>query len=97
MASGITFKACGCRNDEGNLWGKKCPQLKRKGGGWSRHHGTWYYQLELPPHPDGTRRKARELSGASGLLFRRNSTTGVVEALPTKGTWSGLNEELHAN
>ena len=47
--------------------------------------------------PDGTRRKARELSGASGLLFRRNSTTGVVEALPTKGTWSGLNEELHAN
>ncbi|HEX7098444.1 MAG TPA: 2,3,4,5-tetrahydropyridine-2,6-dicarboxylate N-succinyltransferase [Acidimicrobiia bacterium] len=47
--------------------------------------------------PDGTRRKARELSGSSGLLFRRNSTTGVVEALPTKGTWSGLNQELHAN
>ncbi len=47
--------------------------------------------------PDGNRRKARELSGTSGLLFRRNSTTGVVEALPTRGTWSGLNEELHAN
>ena len=40
---------------------------------------------------------ARELSGTSGWLFRRNSTTGVVEALPTRGTWSGLNEELHAN
>ncbi len=47
--------------------------------------------------PDGDVVKARELSGASGLLFRRNSRTGTVEALPRSGTWSGLNAALHAN
>lgn len=48
--------------------------------------------------PDGEVVKAQQLNGASGLLFRRNSTTGVVEVLPREGTWSeGLNEALHAN
>ncbi|MDT3396080.1 2,3,4,5-tetrahydropyridine-2,6-dicarboxylate N-succinyltransferase [Streptomyces sp. B1866] len=47
--------------------------------------------------PDGRTVKARELSGASGLLFRRNSTTGTVEALPRTGSWGGLNEVLHSN
>ncbi|MCP4437250.1 MAG: 2,3,4,5-tetrahydropyridine-2,6-dicarboxylate N-succinyltransferase [Actinomycetia bacterium] len=47
---------------------------------------------------DGSTTKAAELSGQAGLLFRRNSATGTVEALPREGTWSeGLNEELHAN
>jgi 2,3,4,5-tetrahydropyridine-2-carboxylate N-succinyltransferase len=40
--------------------------------------------------------KARELSGASGLLFRRNSLTGGVEAVPRAGSWGGLNASLHA-
>jgi 2,3,4,5-tetrahydropyridine-2-carboxylate N-succinyltransferase len=47
--------------------------------------------------PDGDVVKGRELSGASGLLFRRNSRTGTVEALPRSGNWSGLNAALHAN
>jgi 2,3,4,5-tetrahydropyridine-2-carboxylate N-succinyltransferase len=47
--------------------------------------------------PDGEVVKARELSGASGLLFRRNSRTGAVEALPRSGRWAGLNAALHAN
>ena len=47
--------------------------------------------------PDGTTRKARELSGMDRMLFRRNSTTGVVEMLPSEGTWEGLNQALHAN
>jgi 2,3,4,5-tetrahydropyridine-2-carboxylate N-succinyltransferase len=47
--------------------------------------------------PDGDVVKARELSGASGLLFRRNSRTGTVEALPRSGRWAGLNAALHAN
>ena len=46
--------------------------------------------------PDGTSVAARELSGANGLLFRRNSRTGAVEALPRKGSWGGLNSVLHA-
>jgi 2,3,4,5-tetrahydropyridine-2,6-dicarboxylate N-succinyltransferase len=47
--------------------------------------------------PDGEVVKARELSGADGLLFRRNSQTGAIEALPRSGTWGGLNAALHAN
>jgi 2,3,4,5-tetrahydropyridine-2-carboxylate N-succinyltransferase len=47
--------------------------------------------------PDGEVVKGRELSGASGLLFRRNSLTGAVEALPRSGKWAGLNAALHAN
>lgn len=47
--------------------------------------------------PDGTTAKGRSLSGVNGMLFRRNSVTGAVEALPTTGRWSGLNEALHTN
>jgi len=46
--------------------------------------------------PDGEVVKARDLSGVSGMLFRRNSTTGALEALPRSGTWGGLNAALHA-
>ncbi|WKX69705.1 2,3,4,5-tetrahydropyridine-2,6-dicarboxylate N-succinyltransferase [Streptomyces sp. XD-27] len=47
--------------------------------------------------PDGQVVKAVELSGATNLLFRRNSTTGAVEALPRSGSWGGLNEALHSH
>ena len=47
--------------------------------------------------PDGNEVKARELSGANGLLFRRNSKSGFIEALPRSGNWGGLNSGLHAN
>ena len=47
--------------------------------------------------PDGEVVKAKELSGRSGLLFRRNSVSGAVEALPRSGEWGGLNVALHAN
>ena len=40
---------------------------------------------------------ARELSGRDGLLFRRNSLTGAVEALPRPGVGIELNPDLHAN
>jgi len=47
--------------------------------------------------PEGRVVKAAELSGASGLLFRRNSTSGAVEAVPRTGTSVELNSILHAN
>jgi 2,3,4,5-tetrahydropyridine-2-carboxylate N-succinyltransferase len=47
--------------------------------------------------PDDEIVKARELSGASNVLFRRHSQTGAVEAVPRTGTWGGLNAALHAN
>ena len=54
--------------------------------------------------PRGTRESAGEsvevkavaLSGMPGLLFRRNSQTGTVEALPREGTGIELNAALHA-
>jgi 2,3,4,5-tetrahydropyridine-2-carboxylate N-succinyltransferase len=47
--------------------------------------------------PDGSTVKAREMSGVSNMLFRRNSTTGAVEAVVRKGSWGGLNAVLHKN
>ncbi len=48
--------------------------------------------------PDGEVVSARELSGQSGLLFRRNSQTGSVEAIVSdSSTWGGLNTSLHSN
>lgn len=46
--------------------------------------------------PDGAIVKARALSGMPALLFRRNSISGAMEAVPTSGTWTGLNAALHA-
>ncbi|WP_115944269.1 2,3,4,5-tetrahydropyridine-2,6-dicarboxylate N-succinyltransferase [Amycolatopsis thermalba] len=46
---------------------------------------------------EGKTVKARELSGISGALFRRNSETGAVEAVPRTGAGIELNEMLHAN
>ena len=47
--------------------------------------------------PDGEIVKARQLSGANNLLFRRNSTTGALEAIQRNGNWGGLNSVLHKN
>ena len=48
--------------------------------------------------PDGKVVKARELSGQSGVLFRRDSQTGSIDALPNgdNPNWGGLNAALHA-
>ena len=46
---------------------------------------------------DGRVVKARELSGAPGLLFIRNSVTGAVEARSRTGQGITLNSALHAN
>ncbi|MEU6036149.1 tyrosine-type recombinase/integrase [Actinomadura sp. NPDC047616] len=55
-AKGRTFKSCGCRDQAGRKLGQQCPKLRRADGRWSTTHGTWNYQLELPPNADGTRR-----------------------------------------
>jgi 2,3,4,5-tetrahydropyridine-2-carboxylate N-succinyltransferase len=47
--------------------------------------------------PDGTTVKARELSGANNMLYRRNSEDGSLEAMVRTGVWSGLNSVLHSN
>ncbi|SDI09006.1 2,3,4,5-tetrahydropyridine-2,6-dicarboxylate N-succinyltransferase [Nonomuraea jiangxiensis] len=47
--------------------------------------------------PDGTVVKAAELSGSNGILLRRNSQSGAVEAVPRQGGTIELNAALHAN
>ncbi|MGH3787337.1 MAG: 2,3,4,5-tetrahydropyridine-2,6-dicarboxylate N-succinyltransferase [Pseudonocardiaceae bacterium] len=48
--------------------------------------------------PDGTVVKARELSGADGVLFRRDSVTGAVHAVHRAGRAGiALNAMLHSN
>ena len=46
---------------------------------------------------DGQTVKARDLSGANNLLFRRNSLSGAVEVVARDGSGITLNEALHAN
>jgi 2,3,4,5-tetrahydropyridine-2-carboxylate N-succinyltransferase len=41
--------------------------------------------------------KARELSGVSNVLFRRNSVTGAIEAVPWRSGGVELNAALHKN
>src|SRR5215469_9870913 len=46
--------------------------------------------------PDGAVVKAMELSGVPGILFRRHSVHGNVEAVPWKSSsFTGLNPDLH--
>jgi 2,3,4,5-tetrahydropyridine-2-carboxylate N-succinyltransferase len=47
--------------------------------------------------PDGQVVKAKELTGASNLMYWRNSVNGALEAKPKTGEWSGLNSVLHKN
>ncbi|GFG67291.1 2,3,4,5-tetrahydropyridine-2,6-dicarboxylate N-succinyltransferase [Mycobacterium kubicae] len=47
--------------------------------------------------PDGGSVKARDLSGSSNLLFRRNSVSGAVEVVSRAGQGIALNEDLHAH
>ena len=48
--------------------------------------------------PDGSVVKGRDISGRSGMLLIRNSTTGAIEMrVADPGRWEGINPELHKN
>jgi 2,3,4,5-tetrahydropyridine-2-carboxylate N-succinyltransferase len=59
--------------------------------------GTYITAAAKVKLPDGEIVKAGSLSGASNLLFRRNSLDGGLEVVLRTGTWGGLNSILHAN
>lgn len=59
--------------------------------------GTYVTSAAKLRLPDGEIVKAGTLSGASNLLFRRNSLDGCLEVVLRTGTWGGLNSILHAN
>lgn len=60
--------------------------------------GTKIVLVDGPVTADGGRTtvKGAELSGQDGLLFRRNSLSGAVEAVRRAGVGVTLNEALHA-
>ncbi|UJP11538.1 2,3,4,5-tetrahydropyridine-2,6-dicarboxylate N-succinyltransferase [Microbacterium sp. KUDC0406] len=60
--------------------------------------GTKVVLADATPTADGGRPtiKAAELSGRNGILFRRNSLTGAVEATSREGHGVTLNAVLHA-
>lgn len=53
--------------------------------------------LVVEPGAEPRSVKAAELSGASNVLFRRNSVSGALEAVPWKSEGVALNAALHAN
>jgi 2,3,4,5-tetrahydropyridine-2-carboxylate N-succinyltransferase len=57
--------------------------------------GTKVIVLDIDSKPKVI--KAAELSGADNVLFRRNSVTGTVEAVPWRSDGIALNADLHAN
>jgi 2,3,4,5-tetrahydropyridine-2-carboxylate N-succinyltransferase len=59
--------------------------------------GTKVLLQAEPGGGEGRLVKARELSGASGLRFWRNSVTGAIEAASRAGRRVELNAALHAN
>lgn len=60
--------------------------------------GTKVVLVDGPVTADGAKKtvKGGELSGQDGLLFRRNSLSGAVEAVRRAGVGVTLNEALHA-
>jgi 2,3,4,5-tetrahydropyridine-2-carboxylate N-succinyltransferase len=59
--------------------------------------GTYVTAAAKVRLPDGDIVKASSLSGASNLLFRRNSLDGCLEVVMRTGSWGGLNSVLHSN
>ena len=83
--------------------GKKCLLGANSGLGISLgdncviEAGTYITAAAKVRLPDGEIVKAGTLSGASNVLFRRNSLDGCLEVVAREGSWGGLNSILHAN
>lgn len=85
--SGTVFKRCGCTHPatqpDGTTvrrqLGKACPQLTYKDGRWSRDHGTWRFQLEVPTNDGGPREHLR--AGYPTETETRNALTTITDLL----------------
>jgi hypothetical protein len=79
VPQGSVYKRCGCRDGEHRL-GARCPALRRASGTWSSTHGTWGYQLELPPAADSRRRQRRRSGFATrdAAIAQRDKARGLL-------------------
>ncbi|KOX09740.1 hypothetical protein [Nocardiopsis sp. NRRL B-16309] len=66
----------------------RCPQLKRRGGGWNPAHGAWAFQYELPRTADGKRRQARRV----GLGTYAEAVEGLDQVKALMGLAQGDEE-----
>jgi integrase len=89
MAKGGTFKRCGCRGEGGTRLGKACPKLRRRNG-WNPTHGSWHYQLELPPATDGRRRAPLRRGGFTDQGEAQNEMDAARELLAIAGKDTAL-------
>jgi integrase len=86
---GSTFKRCGCRDPKtGRQLGRSCPQLRRADGAWSRQHGQWHWQFELPASAAGGRRPVRHgayagQADAEAVLDRVRAALAVADPADT--------------
>ena len=65
---GCVYSWCGCREaGSGRRMGARCALRGADG------HGSWYLSLELPPAPDGRRRRVRR----GGFPTRRSAETAL--------------------
>ncbi|MEO3830334.1 site-specific integrase [Actinomadura sp. B10D3] len=78
---GSTYKTCGCRDQNGKRLGQQCPKLRRGNGRWSSTHGSWSYQLELPPTASGTRRSPLRRGGFRGQDAAEDAMNTTKELL----------------
>jgi integrase len=85
VSRGDPFKRCGCRDPEtGKQLGSRCPQLRRKDGGWSSKHGNWAYFATVRGE-DGRRTRvlrsgfeSSEEAADDRLELRRRDRRGLV-------------------
>jgi len=85
--NGTVFKRCTCtrlaENEDGTItrkpWGTACPKLKYKDGRYSREHGTWRIQLEVPFDDGGPREHIR--AGAPSENTAKDLHADVVALL----------------
>ena len=63
--------------------------VKFSGAAW-KNDGFYYSRYDEPA-------KGKELSGKNGILFRRDSQSGALHAIPRNKSWGELNAELHKN
>src|SRR5260370_34078002 len=72
---GRVYRRCGCADPvTGRPIGVGCPRLAQRG------HGSWYVTLELPPDPDGRRRRVRR-----GGYLTRHPARHALAQLRTPG------------
>lgn len=74
---GSTYGRCGCRDDDGKLLGKHCPDLAAR----KRGHGTWFYSADVGL-VNGKRRQQRK-GGFSTKAEAQEALTAVLSAVNT--------------